>query len=109
MSIFRITAAVAVFGFAMAGCAYGPQAAAPSWTDAQLADAPPSAAPAYIPEETLEPSTFAEVYAQKVALVERRDAVQAAAAQIPGAQGRSEAFAADARERAEPPEPPEPQ
>lgn len=105
MSIFRITAAVAVSGFAVAGCAYGPEAAAPSWTDAQLAEAPPTAAPAFIPEETLAPSTFAEIYAHQIALAAQRDAVQAAAARIPDAEGRSEDFAAAARERAEPPEP----
>jgi len=105
MSIARILVGFAVSGLALGGCAYVPEAAEPSWTDAQLDAAPPSEAPAYIADERLDAMTFYRFYLNQTELAERRDAVQAAGAQIPDPEGRSEDFAAAARERAEPPEP----
>jgi hypothetical protein len=105
MSMVRTLFGLTALGIALAGCAYAPESVEPSWTDAEVAQHGPSEAPAFIPEETLDPTVLPLFRANQTRLLEQRDAVQAAAAEIPELEDSSEAFAAAARERADPPDP----
>lgn len=89
---------------ATGACAYAPEARAPSWTDAQLADAPPSRTPDCIREERLDPADLAAFEDHQRALIEQRDAVQARAETFAPPPTDTEEFARRARERARPPE-----
>ncbi len=85
-------------------CAYAPETAAPSWTDAQLSEAPPSQTPQFIPEERLDRAELGAIQGHQRTLIERRDAVQDAAGDVPDVPTDTEDFAERARERARPPE-----
>jgi hypothetical protein len=92
-------------GLALTACAYAPEAAEPSWTDAQLAANPPGETPVFVPEERLNVLINPGIDIRSRRLVLRRDEVRAAGAAIPEPDGRAEDFAAQARERGTPPDP----
>ena len=88
----------------LGACAYAPQSTELSWTDGQLQSAPPSDAPDYIPQERLGRMEIAEFLERQSDLARQRDDVQQAAADlVPEPAGDTEAYAEDARERAQPP------
>ncbi len=105
MSCVRHALILAVSGFALSACAYAPASTEPRWTDAQLEATPPGEAPDYVRDERLSPMTYFGFDAYERILGQQRDDVQAEAATIPEPEGRSEDYAAEARQRATPPNP----
>ena len=88
----------------ISACAYAPETAPPSWTDAQLSETPPGQTPQFIPEERLDPAQLRTIEADERRLIEARDRVQAGADAVPDIPTDAEDYAQRARERTRPPE-----
>ena len=106
MPSVRISLCLSLSALLLSACAYAPESAAPSWTDAQLEATAPGNAPAFVREERLDRNALSEIAAAEHTLVSQRDRVKDCAADIPALDGASEDFAAEARERGTPPDNP---
>ena len=106
MPSVRISLCLSLSVLLLTACAYAPEAAEPSWTDAQLEATAPGSAPEFVREERLDRNALSEIAAAERGLVSERDRVKGTAAEIPPLDGATEVFAAEARERGAPPDDP---
>ena len=90
--------------FALAACQTPfSDEAEPRWTDIHLQNAPSQSAPEFIAREVQNPEELNSTEQDMEKLLEARDEVLNASLEVSDADPDSEAYAAEARERAEPP------
>lgn len=99
---YLIFAAAALL--AASACAYAPEATTPSWTDAQLNEAPPARTPQFVPDERIGAGELGMIETYRRTLVEARDKVQTDADAVPDIPTDSDDYAERARERTRLPE-----
>ncbi|MEQ8434511.1 MAG: hypothetical protein RIA71_09740 [Oceanicaulis sp.] len=89
----------------LSACSLTRDAAEPSWTDAQLSESPPGAAPAFIERAVMERSERRMLDAHLEETLQARDAVNTAGAALRGPTLDTAEFVVEARRRATPPPP----
>ena len=87
----------------LSACALAPNSAEPSWTDARLAEHPPSQAPRTVSEDPAPPGTAAQINASVAAALRARDQVIATGLSLGPPDISAAEFVVEARRRAQPP------
>ncbi len=87
----------------LSACTLTPDAAEPSWTDAQLSEAPPGEAPAYIERAVMPAAERRSLYDHLAQTLQARDAVNIAGAALRAPTLDTAEFVVEARTRATPP------
>lgn len=87
----------------LSACSLTPEEAAPSWTDAQLRESPPGAAPAFIERAVMAPGERRMLNVHLEETLQARDAVNTAGAALRAPTLDTAEFVVEARRRATPP------